>query len=248
MERREVLRKCLGGASLALVAPRLLPAVNQNQTVERPADFQTVVADALSSYYWGEFKRACDLYTRALLLIPPNLAIADLADIHEQRLTAWELVKSAEETLPAHQAGVQAEPQDAEKHFWLGYTLTRLDRHEEALREYQAALKGGYQGKCWNEIGWCYYRMGMHRESIKWFERACEGEDTLPVPGLSQQCNAMANKIVAFAALRMTREAHDTASKYIRQYGRLSWPERRALANLNIDADAMYVNHCTREA
>jgi tetratricopeptide (TPR) repeat protein len=226
----------------------LLPAVNHNQTWEKPEDFRTIAEDALSSYYWGEFKRAHDLYTRALLLIPSNLGIADLADIHEQRLTAWELVKSVEEVLPAHQAGVQAAPGDGEKHFWLGYVLTRLDRHEEALREYQAALKAGYQGKCWNEIGWCYYRMGMPRESIKWFERHFEGEDDIRVAGLSQQRRAMENKIVAYAALRMTREAHDTASKYIREYGRLSWPERRALTTLGIDADAMYVSHCTRKA
>src|SRR5208282_3370313 len=111
MERREVLRKCLGGASLALVSPRLLPAVNQNQTMDGPEGFQAIVDDALSSYYWGEFKRAYDLYTRALLLVPPNFGIADLADIHEHRLTTGELAKSDEKTLPAHQASVQAKPQ-----------------------------------------------------------------------------------------------------------------------------------------
>jgi tetratricopeptide (TPR) repeat protein len=248
MERREVLRKCLGGASVALVSPRLLPAVNQNQTMDGPEGFQAIVDDARSSYYWGEFKRAYDLFQRALLLVPPNLRVADLADIHEQRLNSWELVKSAEEVLPAHQASVQAEPEDPEKHFWLGFTLTRLDRHEEALKEYRAALKSGYQGECWNGIGWCYYRAGMPLESIKWFERTCGGEDTLPLRGLSQQRKAMENKVVAYAGLRMAHEARDTASEYIRRYGRLSWPETRALAKLGIDADGMYVRHCTRNA
>jgi tetratricopeptide (TPR) repeat protein len=140
MERREALWNCLGGATLALVSPRLLPTVEQNQTAARPEGFYTLVDDARSSYYWGEFKRAYDLFQRALLLVPPDIEIADLADIHEQLLNSSELVKSAEETLPAHQASVQAEPHDAENHFWLGFTLTRLDRHEEALQEYQAAL------------------------------------------------------------------------------------------------------------
>jgi hypothetical protein len=90
--------------------------------------------------------------------------------------------------------------------------------------------------------------MGMPRESIKWFERPCEVEDTIRLSGLSMQRRAMENMVVAYAALRMAREAHDTASKYIREYGRLSWPECRALAKLGIDADAMYVNHCTRKA
>jgi tetratricopeptide (TPR) repeat protein len=222
--------------------------MNQNETRERPEGFRAAANDALSSYYWGEFKRAYDFYTRALLFVPPNLGIAELADIHEQRLSAWELVKSEEENLPAHQASVQAAPHDPDNHFWLALTLTRLDRHEEALREYQAALKAGFQGKCRNDIGWCYFRMGMHHESIKWFERAGEGVDVIRLAGMSIQRRAMEHLVVVYAALRMTGEAYSTASKYIREYGRLPWPECRALAKLGIDSDTMYLNHCTRKA
>lgn len=248
MERREVLRNCLGGATLALVSPSLPPALGQHQAVVGSEGFYSIVDDARSSYYWGEFKRAYDLFERALLLVPPDLEIAELAEIHEQRLNSRELVKSAEETLPAHQASVQSEPDGPWNHFWLGFMLTRLDRHEEALREYQAAIKVGYQGECWNGIGWSYYRMRMPGESIKWFEMASAGEDTLALPGLCQVRKAKENKMVVYAALGMTREAHETASQYIRQYGRVSWPERCALASLGIDADGMYVSHCTRNA
>jgi hypothetical protein len=39
----------------------------------------------------------------------------------------------------------------------------------------------------------------------------------------------------------MTAEAKATTRDYITRFGRVTWPTRRALARIDIDADAMYV-------
>jgi hypothetical protein len=46
---------------------------------------------------------------------------------------------------------------------------------------------------------------------------------------------------LAYSALLMTAEAKATTRDYITRFGRVPWPERRALAKIGIDADAMYV-------
>ena len=63
----------------------------------------------------------------------------------------------------------KADPEDAEKHFSLAFTLGRLGRDDEALAEYDAALRNPERlcAHCfrdsWNNIGWYYYRQGSLR-------------------------------------------------------------------------------------
>jgi len=42
----------------------------------------------------------------------------------------------------------------------------------------------------------------------------------------------------------MAKMAGETTVNYIAHFGRLPWPERRALLKLNISADALYIEHC----
>jgi hypothetical protein len=55
------------------------------------------------------------------------------------------------------------------------------------------------------------------------------------------RARAVENKLLAYSALRMTAEAQATTRDYITRFGRVTWPARRALAKIGIDADAMYV-------
>ena len=52
------------------------------------------------------------------------------------------------------------------------------------------------------------------------------------------------NIFLVYVALNMAKEAEKAAVHYIANFGRLPWPERRALRKLNIDADALYIKHC----
>jgi hypothetical protein len=50
--------------------------------------------------------------------------------------------------------------------------------------------------------------------------------------------------ILVYVALNMAKEAGESAAYYIAHFGRLPWPERRALEKLHINADALYIEHC----
>ena len=93
----------------------------------------------------------------------------------------------------------------------------------------------------WNNIGWYYYRRGDYREALKWFQQTYEVANSDEAFGMGNCALAMENKILCYSALSMSQEAEAAAQEYIRRYGRLPWPERRALAKLNIDADTMFV-------
>jgi hypothetical protein len=76
---------------------------------------------------------------------------------------------------------------------------------------------------------------------LECFERACQLEDTSDVLQRYNSQQAAGNKMLAYSAMGMVPEAKATAHEYIARFGRVHWPERRALASIGIDADAMYI-------
>jgi hypothetical protein len=76
---------------------------------------------------------------------------------------------------------------------------------------------------------------------VQWFERVCRLNDTGEFLQHYDRARAVENKLLAYSALRMTAEAKATTRDYITRFGRVTWPTRRALARIDIDADAMYV-------
>jgi tetratricopeptide (TPR) repeat protein len=245
MERREVLLKCLGGAALALAPSKLLPATGTGN--DRTGEFYELWEDACLSHYWFEDKRSYDLCLRALALAPENLESSKRADIMEKLGCLHESLEAAEEDLARQREALKAEPQNPEKHFYLGFTLTRLGWEEEAVAEYRLALQNP-EGLCahrywdsWNNIGWYHYRQGMYREAVKWFERVCQLNDTGEFLQHYDRARAVENKLLAYSALRMTTEAEAATRDYITRFGRVTWPARQALARIGIDSDAMYV-------
>ena len=245
MKRREVLLKCLGGAALALAPSKLLPATETND--DRCREFYEFWEEACLSHYWFEDKRAYDLCLRALAMAPENLESSKRADIIEKLACLRESLEVAQEDLARQREALKAEPQNPEKHFYLGFTLTRLGREEEAVAEYRLAIQNP-EGLCahcyrdsWNNIGWYYYRQGMYREAVQWFERVCQLNDTGEFLQHYDRARAVENKLLAYSALRMTAEAEAATRDYITRFGRVTWPARRALAKIDIDADAIYV-------
>jgi tetratricopeptide (TPR) repeat protein len=230
---------------LALAPSKLLPATGTGN--DRTHEFYELWEEACLSHYWFEDKRAYDLCLRALALAPENLESSKRADIIEKLACLRESLEAAEEDLARQREALKAEPQNPEKHFYLGFTLIRLGRGEEAVAEYRLALENP-EGLCahcyrdsWNNIGWYYYRQGMYREAVQWFERVCRLNDTGEFLQHYDRARAVENKLLAYSALRMTAEAKATTRDYITRFGRVTWPTRRALARIDIDADAMYV-------
>ena len=101
---------------------------------------------------------------------------------------------------------------------------------------------------CWNNLGWYLYRKGEFANALPWFERAARMKEFAPIPQERQSAQAVENMILVYAALNMAKEAEEAAAHYIARFGRLPWPERRALAKLNINADALYIEHCGHTA
>ena len=165
MTRREVLLKCLGGASLALVPSGLLPAAKAAGS-DTYREFYELWEEACVCHCWSEDKRAYDLCLRALALAPEKLNGEVRADIVEKVVCLRESLAAAEVDLAKQQAALEAEPDNPESHFFLGFTLTRLGREEEAVAEYRLALQNpeGLCAHCYrdssNNIGWYDYRRG----------------------------------------------------------------------------------------
>jgi hypothetical protein len=50
--------------------------------------------------------------------------------------------------------------------------------------------------------------------------------------------------ILAYVGLNVAEKALDATIAYISCFGRVTWPVRSALRKLNVNADALYVQHC----
>jgi len=203
--------------------------------------------EARVSSVWAEYSRAHQLYSQALGGFTRDLGNSVLADILEGIEQTRAAIKQTELEFPGLEAAVREEPENPEKHFFLALALSRLGHENEAVAEYGAALSNP-EGLCdacfrdlWNNIGWYYFRQGDPREALRWFEQTCQVANVDEAFGKGNCALAMENKILCYSALGMGPEAGATAREYIRRYGRVPWPERRALAKLEIDADSLYI-------
>ena len=128
--------------------------------------------------------------------------------------------------------------------------LWKLGCEDEAAGQYEAALDHPETlcrqclRDCLNNLGWCLYRKEEFAKALPWFERAATIKDFAPFSQERESALAIENIILVLVALNMAKEAGETAAHYIAHFGRLPWPERRALARLNINADALYIEHC----
>lgn len=247
MERREVLLKCMGGASAALYPSSLPPALADARTNTSP-DCDQLMDEARAAWYvaWSryDFGYAIPHLDRAWAQMPQALGSGVRASIFEGRTKLLEMVSSAEEELPRHRAAVQAEPSNWDVGYWMAFALRRAGRNDEALHKFlQVAATPGSQHDSLNEIGWCYYRKGMYEEARRCFEKTkIKAEDDLvPVRGFSDLIRVLENKMLVYAELGLREQGESTAKEYIRRYGRIEFPERCALEKLRIDADAMYL-------
>lgn len=211
--------------------------------------FDELIWEARTSDKWGEHRRAFDFYQRALVEAPEDLSSESLAEILEalERLRGV-LAESAERA--SHlQSEVTAFRHNPEKRFSLGSVLTLLGRGEEAIQHLRAArpFADSMLPCCRADLfcvtGWYHFRRGEHHEALEWFERAASVQQEDPFHGPAVHRAALLSLLVVYAELGMKAEGQKLAQEYITTVGRVPWPEARALRKLNIDTDAMYVEH-----
>jgi tetratricopeptide (TPR) repeat protein len=151
------------------------------------------------------------------------------------------LVRDAESSLLLHREAAERKPFDWEPRYWLAFTLKRAGRSEEALEEYRTVVRTpGCPIDCLNEIGWAYYRSGSYQDARRCFERARIPDD-LPIRPFSDLMLTLENRMLVYGQLGLRKQAEETAREFVRRYGRIEYPERRALAKVGIDADAIYL-------
>jgi tetratricopeptide (TPR) repeat protein len=235
----------MGGASVGLFRSSL-PSAMADARTKTPPDFDQLMDKARAAWCvaWSryDFAYAIPYLDRTWAEVPKVRGSSYRAAIFEERTKLLDMVSSAEEELSRHRAAVQAEPSNWEVRYWMAFALRRAGRNDEALHQYlTVAATPGSQLDCQNEIGWCYYRKGMHHDARRCFERVRIKDDSVPVRGFSDLMLVLENKLLIYGELGLREEAEETASEYIRRYGRIEFPERRALKKLGIDADTMYL-------
>jgi len=242
MERREVLMKTLGGASMALFprprSPADLGATRLPQVDEIMAEVRVACCLGWSRIDFGYPIPHLD---RAWAHLPGDAGSGVRVEIMEQRKSLMDLVRDAESSLPLHREAVERKPFDWNLRYWLAFALKRAGRIEEAVEEYCAVARiPDCPLDCLNEIGWGYYRRGRYEDARRCFEGA-RAQDDLPVRHLSDLMLTLANRMLVYGRLGLRKQAEVAAKEYVRRYGRIEYPERCALANIGIDADGIYL-------
>jgi tetratricopeptide (TPR) repeat protein len=185
---------------------------------------------------------------RAWAQVPREAGSSVRAVIVEKREGLLGLVRDAEDSLPFQRAAVAREPFDWKPRYWLAFALKRAGRNEDALAEYLAVAQIPGCPDCLNDIGWCYYRKGMYEEARSCFERAKIEDLDIPIRPFSRRMLTLENRMLVYAQLGLRKQAKEAAQEYVRRYGRIGYPERRALAKLGIDGDAIYLEQHALEA
>jgi Tfp pilus assembly protein PilF len=250
MERREAIREGKGGLALTLVKPAHIPADQHGAMKPSTEGFYGAREEASLARYWGEHKRAHYYFHQALELAPEDIEPEALAEVIEGMNCVKEFLAEDEQALQWLRATVEEDPKNSEKRFRYAGVLWKLGCEDEAAREVEAALEHPETlcqqclRDCWNNLGWYLYRKGEYAKALPWFERAATIRDFAPIPQRRESTLAIENMILVYVALNMAKEAGEATAHYIAHFGRLPWPERRALAKLNINADALYIEHC----
>jgi Tfp pilus assembly protein PilF len=250
MERREAIRKGIGGLALTLIKPAQIPAEQPSVMKANANEFYEAWEEASLAQYWGEHKRSHYYYHQALKLAPEDIEPEVLADVIEGMNRVKDFLAEDERALPLLRAAVEEDPKNSEKRFSYAGLLWKLGCEEEAARECEAALEHPESlcqqcfRDCWNNIGWYLYRQGEYAKALPWFERAATIRNSVPILPELESALALENMILVYVALNKAKEAGEATVNYIARFGRLPWPERRALLKLNINADALYIEHC----
>jgi len=250
MERREAIRQEIGGFSLALVKPARIPAEQPSVMEANANEFYAAWEEAGVAQYLCEHKRANYYFRQALELAPEDVDPEVLADIIEGMNRAKDFLAEDEQALPWLRAAVEGDPRNSEQRFRYALLLWKLGCEEQAAREYEAALEHPETlcrqclRDCLNNLGWHLYRQGEYAKALPWFERAATIKDFAPIPQERESALAVENMILVYVALNMVKEAGEATVNYTARFGRLPWPERRALLKLKVNADALYLEHC----
>lgn len=241
MKRRKVL---LTGASMALLPWTRLPRGAVTEAKATPyVDNLMAEVRAACCLGWSriDFGYPIPYLDRAWGQLPREAGNGVRVVIVEQRNRLLELVRDAESSLPVHREAAERKPFDWGPRYWLAFTLKRAGRSEEALKEYVAvAGTPGCPLDCLNEIGWIYYRQERYGDARRCFERA-RIPDGLPVRPFSDHALTLENRMLVYGLLGLRKQAEEAAREHVGRYGRIEYPERRALAQVGIDADAIYL-------
>jgi hypothetical protein len=111
MESREVLLKCLGGASMALL-PWPRSPVGADKTAEESPELDNLMEEVWAACYTGwsrlDYGYPIPYLDRAWAQLPPMAGSSARAIIAEHRERLLELVRDAEDSLPLHRAAVES--------------------------------------------------------------------------------------------------------------------------------------------
>ena len=249
MEPREAIRNGNGGLELALIKPAHIPADQHSVMKPSREGFHEAWEEASLAQYWGEHKRSAYYYHQTLKLAPEDVEPEALAEVIEGMNRIKDFLAEDEHALPCLRTAVEEDPKNSEKRFSYADLLWKLGCEDEAAREWEAALEHPEAlcrqclRDCLNNLGWYLYRKGEYAKALPWFERAASIKNFAPFSQERESPLAVENMILVYVALGMAQEAGEVVAHYIAHFGRLPWPERRALAKLNINADALYIEH-----
>ena len=246
MEQSEAVPKGATGRTPRTIQPARVQADRSGLMKTNTDAFCEALEEARLARYGGEIKRAHYFYQQALEGAPEDVEAETLADILESLNDAERFLAQDEKALPALRAAVEQDPDNSERRFGYANLLWRLGHEEEAAREYEASLEHPETlcrqclRDCWNDIGWSLYRKEEYARALPWFERAAKVKGVGPMGETFECARPFENIIQVYVALHMREQAMKATVDYISRFGRLPWPERHALRELNIDADALY--------
>jgi tetratricopeptide (TPR) repeat protein len=214
-------------------------------------DFGDLMEEAWEAFYTGsarlDYGYPIPYLDRVWAQLPQEAGNSVRAVLVEKKEELVKFVRDAENSLPSHRASVERNPSCWEPRYWLAFTLKRAGRYQEALEEYLTVAQITGCPDCLNDIGWCLYRKGRYEDARRYFERA-KFEYDIPVPPFSGRMLALENRMLVYSQLGLRKQAAEAGKEYVSRYGRIGYPERRALAKIGIDADAIYLRQHAIEA
>ena len=254
MEQGEAVRQGIGEYVLKTSKPPRIPVQHSSAVGANTEGFYDAWEEARLAHYGDELRRAHYYYDQALKTAPEDVEPEALADILQGLKEVKQSLACDEATLPRLREEVEKDPVNSERRCRYASLLWRIGCEEEAAQQLEAALEHPETlcqdclRDCWNNLGWYLYRKGEYAKALPWLERAAKVKRIDPVGNILESPHPIENIILVYVALNMALEAEKAAVHYIANFGRLPWPERRALRKLNIDADALYIKHCGHTA
>jgi len=250
MEPRGLLPSGADRVKVGMIEPRQFPSQQQRMKKANTEEFYSAWEEARFAHYGKELRRAQYFYDQALKMAPEDVGSEILADIIQGLKEVKQSLACDEAKLPGLRAAVEEEPLNSERRCYYADVLWHIGCEEEAARQLEAALEHPETlcqdclRDCWSNLGWYLFRKGQYGKALRWLERAAEVKKVDPMGNTLGSPYPLENIIQVYVALNMAKEAREAAVHYIANFGRLRWPERRALRKVNVDADALYIEHC----